>query len=147
VLWLLSQAVTEPVERVEAFMLWSTCWHVKKYPEKKTLIYRERDEASRIKFVRRIKRISPKNLVYVDASALRQSSVTTWLSNRESGVNKYLYREYARAPRGQKITGEISGKKYKRTNIVSGYCCGKWVAPLQWFDKWSLSLSKCSPTI
>jgi transposase len=89
---------------------------VKKYPVKKTLIYRERDEASRVKFVRRIQRISPRNLIYVD----------------EAGINEYLYWEYARAPRGQKVIGEISGKKYKRTNIVSGYCCGKWVAPLQY---------------
>ena len=66
--------------------------------------------------MRRIKRISAKNLVYVD----------------ESGVNECLFREYARAARGKKIVGEISGKKFKRTNIVAGICCGKWVAPLQY---------------
>jgi len=27
---------------------------------------------------------------------------------------------------------KISGKKYKRTNIVAGICGGKWVSPLQY---------------
>jgi transposase len=66
--------------------------------------------------VRRIKRISSKNLIYVD----------------EAGINQCLFREYARATRGKKVVGEISGKKFKRTNIVAGICCGKWVAPLQY---------------
>ena len=66
--------------------------------------------------MRRIKRISAKNLIYVD----------------EAGIDQYLFREYARAPLGQKIVGVISGKKFNRTNIVAGICLGKWVAPLQY---------------
>lgn len=50
----------------------------------------------------------------------------------ETGIDSYLYRQYARAPRGEKVLAKISGKKYKRTNIVSGICCGRWVAPLQY---------------
>ena len=83
---------------------------------KKTLIYRERCEHARLIFTRRIKRIAAKNLVYVD----------------EAGINQYLLREYARAPRGQKVIGQVSGKKFKRTNIVAGLCRGRWVAPMQY---------------
>jgi transposase len=45
-----------------------------------------------------------------------------------------LFREYARAPRGQAVMGQISGRKFKRTNFVAGLCCKKWVAPLQYED-------------
>jgi len=50
----------------------------------------------------------------------------------ECGIDQYLHREYAYAPRGQKILSHISGKKYKRTNIVAGLCHGKWVAPMEY---------------
>ena len=58
----------------------------------------------------------PESIVYVD----------------ETGVDQCLYREYARAPRGQKVVSKISGKKFRRTNIVAGLCCGRWVAPLEY---------------
>jgi transposase len=48
------------------------------------------------------------------------------------GIEQCLYREYARAPRGQKVMGIISGHKFKRTNIVAGLCQKKWVAPMQY---------------
>ena len=76
-------------------------------------MYRERSEDLRQAFLRRIKRISAKNLVYVD----------------ECGIDKYLFREYARALRGQKVMGKASGKKFQRMNIIAGICQGKWVAP------------------
>ena len=50
----------------------------------------------------------------------------------ETGIDQCLYREYARAPRGEKVTAQISGRKFKRTNIVAGICQGKWVAPLEY---------------
>jgi Transposase and inactivated derivatives len=50
----------------------------------------------------------------------------------ESGIDRYLYREYARAPRGQRVHTKISGRKFTRVNIVAGICQGKWVAPLQY---------------
>jgi len=80
------------------------------------LIYRERDEEKRRKFQHRIKRISPKNLIYLD----------------ETGIDEFLYREYGYAVRGEKVVGKISGKKFNRTNIVAGICQGKWIAPLQY---------------
>lgn len=64
----------------------------------------------------KLKPISPEKLVYVD----------------ETGIDQCLYREYARAPRGQKVVAKISGRKFKRTNIVAGICQGKWVAPLEY---------------
>jgi len=63
-----------------------------------------------------LKKTSPERLVYVD----------------ECGIDQCLYREYARAPRGQKVIAKISGRKFKRTNILAGICRGKWVAPLQY---------------
>jgi len=50
----------------------------------------------------------------------------------ECGVDRYLYREYAYAPRGQKVVAEISGKKFKRTNFCAGTCLGKWVVPIEY---------------
>jgi len=74
------------------------------------------DEGFRQAFVEKLKSIPQERLVYVD----------------ETGIDQYLYREYARAPRGQKVVAKISGRKFKRTNIVAGICRGKWVAPLEY---------------
>jgi len=32
--------------------------------------------------------------------------------------------------RGQRVFAKVSGKKFKRTNIVAGICQGEWVAPM-----------------
>lgn len=50
----------------------------------------------------------------------------------ETGIDQYLYRPYARAPRGVPVQGKISGKKYARTSIVAGQCEKRIVAPLQY---------------
>ena len=47
-------------------------------------------------------------------------------------MDQYIYREYARAPRGEKAFGEISGKKYKRTSIVAGRCGNMIFSPLSY---------------
>jgi len=60
--------------------------------------------------------ISPDSLVYID----------------ERGIDRYLYREYAYSLRGQKVIAKISGKKFKRTNIIAGICQNKWIAPFQY---------------
>jgi len=67
-------------------------------------------------FIRKLKTIPPESLVFVD----------------ETGIDQCLYREYARAPRGQKVIAKISGRKFKRTNIVAGICQGRWVSPLEY---------------
>ena len=48
----------------------------------------------------------------------------------ECGMDQFLYREHARAPRGEKVYGIISGKKYKRTSVVAAQCEGRIFAPL-----------------
>lgn len=50
----------------------------------------------------------------------------------ESGIDKCIYREYGYAPIGVGITGKISGKKFKRTNIVAAKCGEKIIAPLMY---------------
>ena len=71
---------------------------------------------------------SPNDIVYVD----------------ESGATEYYHREYGLAPRGEKVYGEVSGKRYKRTNIVSAQCGDELIAPYVydwgtkavWFEVW-----------
>ena len=79
-------------------------------------MYREINKSLRAEFAEKIKSIPPESLVYVD----------------ECGVDQYLHREYAYAPRGQKVTAQISGKKFKRVNFAAGICMGKWVAPIEY---------------
>lgn len=74
------------------------------------------NEGFRQEFVELLKEVPSENLVYVD----------------ESGFDQYLYRKYARAPRGQTVVTKICGRKFNRTNIVAGICQGKWIAPLEY---------------
>jgi len=48
----------------------------------------------------------------------------------ECGINSYIYREHAYAKRGVKVTSGISGKKFKRANIVAAKCGDSIVAPM-----------------
>jgi len=48
----------------------------------------------------------------------------------ECGINECLYREHGYAPRGVPVAGKISGRKFKRTNIVAAKCGDKIVAPM-----------------
>ena len=81
-----------------------------------------------IKYLNEIKNFSEEDLVYID----------------ETGIQGYIYREYARAIRGKKVYDKIPGKKYKRTNIVAGKCGDKIISPLvydkimdsKFFEKW-----------
>lgn len=56
----------------------------------------------------------PENLVFVD----------------ESSINKFLHREYCRAPKGQKIIAEVSVRRFVRQSIVAALCRKKIVAAL-----------------
>ena len=64
-------------------------------------------------FVERIRNEPKENLVYVD----------------ESGIDTYLYREYARASRGKKIIERVSGRKFARQSIVAPKCGNEILAP------------------
>ena len=50
----------------------------------------------------------------------------------ECGIDTYLYREYAYAPRGQKVFDQISGRKYKRCGIVTAQMADRILAPLEY---------------
>jgi transposase len=76
-------------------------------------LYRERDEEKRKKFVEEISKIDESKIFWVD----------------ESGINEHLIREHGRAPRGEKVYGERSGKKFDRHSVVSALNLGKFVAP------------------
>ena len=62
-----------------------------------------------MEFIEEISKYPPESLVYVD----------------ESGIDEYLYRERAWAKKGEKIIGEVSGKKFDRKNLIAGKCCKK----------------------
>jgi transposase len=78
------------------------------------LLYRERDEKRRQEYLNEIKDIPPEDLVYVD----------------ESGIEEHLIRGMARAPRNQRVHGEIYGKRFARQNIIAAWNNGKIVAPM-----------------
>ena len=48
----------------------------------------------------------------------------------ECGVDHRLYRDYGRAPKGERIYEEVSGKRRERTSIISASQGSKLVAPL-----------------
>jgi len=50
----------------------------------------------------------------------------------ECGIDTYLYREYGYAPRGKRVFGVISGRKYKRLGIVAAKIENKIFAPMQY---------------
>ena len=91
----------------------------------------ENNEVQRAEFLKIVDNFPAERIFYID----------------ECGVDKYLYREYGYSLKGELIVDKISGKKFKRTNIVAAKCCGKIVAPLiydgttdsvlfeQWFEE------------
>jgi transposase len=46
----------------------------------------------------------------------------------ESGVNTYFQREYARAPRGERVEDVKRGTKFERSNIIGAVCKGEYYA-------------------
>ena len=70
-------------------------------PIKKTLLYKEREEKLRQEFQERIQFIAKDRIVFID----------------ESGIDSFVSRHFGRAPSGEKIQGEISGKRYARKSF------------------------------
>lgn len=85
-----------------------------KSPEKKTTLYRERNEEIRVNFIDNLKQIPVEKRVYLD----------------ESGINHYLHRAYVRSVRGKKVFGEISGKRFTRQSVISALFKGKFLCPM-----------------
>ena len=81
--------------------------------KKKQKVYKERDESKRAIFIESIRTKKKEQLVYVD----------------ETGIDTYLYRERARAPRGQKTICCVSGRKFARQSIVAAKCGNDILAP------------------
>lgn len=84
--------------------------------KKKTTSYKEQKTEQVNRYLERIKDIPADEIVYID----------------ETGINTCIYREYGYAPRGQKVYAKISGRKFQRTNIVSGKMGNKIIAPMQY---------------
>lgn len=96
--------------------------------EKKTFTYKEQNPEKVEKYQEEIEDIPEEDMVFLD----------------ETGIQEFLCREHAYAPRGQKVYAEKSGKKFKRTNIAAAKHQGKLIAPLQYecpmtgifFEQW-----------
>lgn len=67
-------------------------------------------------YLEKIKDIFPEKINYVD----------------ESGIDRFLYRQYARAPKGEKVYEKIKSNKFQRTNIVAAQISNKIIAQLQY---------------
>lgn len=48
----------------------------------------------------------------------------------ENGINQYLYRPYGRSVRGEKVWGEISGRRFSRQSVIAVLSAGKLVSPM-----------------
>ena len=46
------------------------------------------------------------------------------------GIDRYLYRPYARAPGVEKVYEKISGRHFERTSIVAGQVDREFIAPM-----------------
>ena len=84
------------------------------HAKKKTRRYKER-EAEKVKaYQEEIEEIAEEKRVYID----------------KSGFQTYYDREYGYAPKGEKVFGEIAGKKYARTNLVAARVGDHILAPM-----------------
>jgi hypothetical protein len=62
----------------------------------------------------------------------------------ECGIHKALQRERGRAVRGVRVEDVKRGRKFQRTNVIAGYCNGKFIADWcyphstnsMWFELW-----------
>ena len=48
----------------------------------------------------------------------------------ESGVNRYIFREYGRGKRGKKVMGEVSGTRFVRKSIIAALSENHFFAPM-----------------
>ena len=101
---------------------------IKNYTKKKTRYYKEQDEEKVKTYNEKIKNIQKDKIVYLD----------------ETGIQTYIYREYARAVKGEKVISRVSGRKYKRIGIIAAQMGNKVIAPIEYtgmmnskfFEQW-----------
>ena len=84
--------------------------------EKKTRLYKEQTPEKVEAYLKEMEEILPEKIAYVD----------------ESGIDTYLYREYAYALRGEAVTERVPGKKFQRINLVAAQLNGEIIAPMQY---------------
>lgn len=48
----------------------------------------------------------------------------------ECGLDESIFRDYARATKGEKVVAEVSGKRTERTSIIAGLNLKRIVAPM-----------------
>lgn len=77
------------------------------------MLYAERDEEKRQKFMKKIAKISPETLVYID----------------EAGIDKFITRQYGWADFGKKVHGECSGKRFSRESFIAAKTNEGVIAP------------------
>ncbi len=77
-------------------------------------LYLQRNEEKRRAFKQALTTLNPTKLVYVD----------------EAGFDSALIREYGYSPKGQRLIGERSGRRFARTSIIAGLHEGRPVAPM-----------------
>jgi transposase len=65
-------------------------------------------------FQRELAQLAPANVYYLD----------------ECGVDHRLYREWGRAPRGERIYEAVAGKRRERTSVIAASQNGRLIAPL-----------------
>ncbi|MCH9715941.1 MAG: IS630 family transposase [Gammaproteobacteria bacterium] len=84
------------------------------YAKKKSPLYKERDEVKRQSFLLNLSQHAINKCVYID----------------ESGIDKFISREHGWGERGQRVIGEISGRRYARESFIAGLVSNQVVAPL-----------------
>ena len=101
---------------------------LKDHAKKKTKHYQEQDPQKVKDYLEKIRDIPKDKIAYVD----------------ETGIDSYLCREYARAPRGESVYGRFQGRKFQRSSIVAAQVGEDIIAPLRYcgtmrselFDSW-----------
>ena len=81
---------------------------------KKTTSFKEQDPEKIAEFLDILNSLKDLPVVYID----------------ETGIDRYLYRSHARAPRGEKVYEKINGRRFERTSIVAGQVDGEFIAPM-----------------
>lgn len=82
---------------------------------KKTLLYAERCEEKRAKYLKEIENIPVHQIVYID----------------ESGIDHKMIKENCWAKKGHKIIGNRSGKRRERTSVIAALNGDKINAPIR----------------
>ena len=90
----------------------------KNHTTQKTTHYGEQKPERVAEYKEQIKKYPNEKRIYVD----------------EAGFDSYLYRKYARAPKGQKVNEAIKGNKNERTSIVAVKMGHDIIAPLQYIS-------------